>query len=228
MPTLNANRVGKGFGPGSSTFSTARGGNASSVTDNPTGGDQFAIQKFFSAGRGGGTYRFRRIFIHFDTSGISSIPTAATVNVRGHSAGSSADVILVKSTAMSGDGSTALASSEFFSSIDYSAGYMTSAYVNWNTSANNAFPIKPTGRTDIGNNNNFTVAIVEFSSDYSNNATGGSTLDAGVDFSTTIYLDYTLPVTSDITSLNGITRASITSFNTIALANINQINGIDN
>ncbi len=227
MPTLNANRVGKGFGPGSSTFSTARGGNASSVTDNPTDSDQFAILKFFSSGRGGGTYRFRRTFITFDTNGISSAPSDATLNIRGDSAGGTADIIVLKSTAMSGDGSTALAASEFFSSIDYTTAY-SNEVTTWNLSANNAITLNSTALTDIGSNNNFTVALVEYDADAQNTATGGSSVGAGINFGTTIYIDYTAAVTSDITSLNGIARASITSFNTIALASIDQINGIDN
>lgn len=227
MPTLNANRVGNGFGPGSSTFSTARTGNASSVTDNNSGVDANAIQKFFSSGRGGGTYRFRRVFFHFDTSGISSAPSDATLNIRGHSTGNSADIIVLKSTAMSGDGSTALAASEFFSSIDYTTAY-SNEVTTWNLSANNAITLNSTALTDIGSNNNFTVAVVEYDADAQNTATGGSTVSAGVNFGTTIYIDYTAAVTSDITSLNGIARASITSFNTIALASIDQINGIDN
>ncbi len=46
MPTINANRTGSAIGVGSSTFSTARQSNASSVTDNPSSSDANAIQHF--------------------------------------------------------------------------------------------------------------------------------------------------------------------------------------
>ena len=227
MPTLNANRVGEGIGPGSSGFTIARTANASSVADNPTGDDTFAIQHFFSSGRGGGTHKFRRIFIHFDTSGISAAPSAATLNIAGHSAGNDADVIVLKSTAMSGDGSTALAASEFFSSIDYSTAY-SGEVSTWNLSANNAITLNSTALTDIGNNDDFTVAVVEYDSDAQNTSTSDS-VEAGVDYDTTIYIDYTAAAPSgpaNLTSLNGIAKSSITSTNTITLANITSINTV--
>ena len=228
MPTLNANRVGEGEGAGSSNFNTARTGNASSTLDNPTGNDQFAIQHFFSSGRGGGTHKFRRIFIHFDTSGISSAPSAATLNIRGASAGNNADIAVLKSTAMSGDGSTALATTEFFSSIDYSTAY-SGEITTWNLSANNAITLNSTALTDIGNNDDFTVAVVEHDADAQNDNTNTDNVSAGVDYNTTIYIDYTAAAASgpaNLTSLNGIAKASITSANTITLANITSINTI--
>jgi len=225
MPTLNANRVGEGEGSGSSTFSTARTGNAATVADNPSGNDQFAIQHFFSAGRGGGTHKFRRIFIHFDTSGISSAPSAATLNIGGHSAGNDADVVVLKSTAMSGDGSTALAASEFFSSIDYSTAY-SGEVTTWNLSANNAITLNSTALTDIGNNDNFTVAVVEYDSDAQNTATSDS-VSAGVDYSTTIYIDYTAAASGYGHKVSGVASGSIAKVNTVATASIGKINTVD-
>ena len=225
MPTLNANRVGEGEGSGSSTFSTARGGNAAAVADNPSGNDQFAIQHFFSAGRGGGTHKFRRIFIHFDTSGISSAPSAATLNIGGHSAGNDADVVVLKSTAMSGDGSTALAASEFFSSIDYSTAY-SGEVTTWNLSANNAITLNSTALTDIGNNDNFTIAVVEYDSDAQNTATSDS-VEAGVDYNTTIYIDYTAAPSGYGHKVSGVASGSIAKVNTVATASIGKVNTVD-
>ena len=225
MPTLNANRVGEGSGFGSSSFSTARTGNAQSVADNPSGADQFAIQHFFSSGRGGGTHKFRRIFIHFDTSGISAAPSAATLNIKGDSFGNDADIIVLKSTAMSGDGSTALATSEFFSSIDYSTAY-SGEVSTWNTGANNAITLNSTALTDIGNNDNFTVAVVEYDSDAQNTATSDS-VEAGVDYDTTMFIDYTAAVSGYGHSVSGVASASIGKVNTVATANIGKINTVD-
>lgn len=225
MPTLNANRVGEGEGSGSSNFSTARTGNASSVVDNPSGNDQFAIQHFFSSGRGGGTHKFRRIFIHFDTSSISLTPSSATLNIRGHSAGNNADVILLKSTAMSGDGSTALAASEFFSSIDYSTAY-SGEITTWNLSGNNAITLNSTALSDISSNNNFTVAVVEYDSDAQNTATSDS-VSAGVDYDTTIYIDFTAGVSGYGHKVSGVASGSIAKVNTVATANIGKVNTVD-
>jgi len=167
MPTINANRTGFAIGVGSATFSTARESNATVAVDNPTTADTNAISHFFSTGRGGGTHRIRRVFIHFDTSSISAAPQDATLNIQGATR-ISADVIVVKSTAMSGDGSTALATSEFFSSIDYSTAY-SSEVSSWSASAN-SITLNSTALTDIGNNNNFTVAVIEHDSDFQNTA----------------------------------------------------------
>ncbi len=225
MPTLNANRVGEGEGSGSSNFSTARTGNASSVVDNPSGNDQFAIQHFFSSGRGGGTHKFRRIFIHFDTSSISLTPSSATLNIRGHSIGNDADVILLKSTAMSGDGSTALAASEFFSSIDYSTAY-SGEITTWNLSSNNAISLNSTALSDLSSNDNFTVAVVEYDSDAQNTATSDS-VSAGVDYDTAIYIDFTAGVSGYGHKVSGVASGSIAKVNTVATANIGKVNTVD-
>lgn len=225
MPTLNANRVGSGIGIGSSNFTTARSNNANSVTDNPTGNNGFAIQDFFSSGRGGGTHKFNRVFIHFDTSGISLTPSTVTLNIEGETNGA-ADIIVVKSTAMSGDGSTALATSEFFSSIDYSTAY-SSEVTTWSTSGNNAISLNATALNDISSNNNFTVALVEYDSDYLNTS-NTSDIESGIAFGTTIYLDYSVAASgpADISSINTIAASGISSLNTITYTGIEEINTV--
>ena len=224
MPTINANRVGKAIGVGSGTFSTARESNADSVTDNPSTSDGNAIQHFFSSGRGGGTHRLRRTFIHFDTSSVSVAPQDATINIVGNT-NTSADVIVVKSTAMSGDGSTALADSEFFSSIDYSTAY-SSEISSWSTSANN-ITLNSTALTDIGNNDNFTVAVIEHDSDFQNTANTGGTVAAGISFGSTITLSYTAGASGYGHKVSSVASGSIGKVNTVATANIGKVNTVD-
>tara|TARA_A100001391_G_scaffold161099_1_gene119925 strand:+ start:165 stop:845 length:681 start_codon:yes stop_codon:yes gene_type:complete len=226
MPTVNANRVGSAIGVGSGTFSTARESNAETVVDNPTNTDTNTIQHFFDTGRGGGTHKIRRVFIHFDTSGISVAPQDATLNIQG-ATNTSADVIVVKSTAMSGDGSTALAASEFFSSIDYSTAY-SSEVSSWSTSANN-ITLNSTALTDIGNNNNFTVAVIEHDSDFQNTANTSGTVAAGIAYGTTITLTYTAGLTSPgyTHKVSGVASANIKRVNTVDTANIGKINTVD-
>ena len=215
MPTINANRTGSAIGVGSGTFSTARESNADTVVDNPSTSDSNAIQHFFSSGRGGGTHKIRRVFIHFDTSGISVAPQDATINILGN-ANTDADVIVVKSTAMSGDGSTALAASEFFSSIDYSTAY-SSEVSSWSTSANN-ITLNSTALTDIGNNDNFTVAIIEHDSDFQNTANTSGTVAAGVAFGSTITLTYTAVASGYTHKVSGVASANVKKVNTVATA----------
>jgi hypothetical protein len=225
MPTINANRVGGAIGAGSSTFSTARESNANTVTDNPSTSDSNAIQHFFSSGRGGGTHRFRRVFIHFDTSSVSVAPQDATLRLVGHG-DVSADVIAVKSTAMSGDGSTALAASEFFSSIDYSTAY-SSELSSWTNSSTNTITLNSTALTDIGNNDNFTVAIIEHDSDFQDTAIVSGTVASGVAFGSTIILTYTAGASGYSHKVSGVASASISKVNTVATASIGKVNTVD-
>ena len=113
MPTINVNRTGHGQSPASSSFSTARASAAASVTDGLSGDHNV---QFFT----GRSKRFDRVFLHFDTSGITGTVSAAHIDIDG--GGSSVDpndTIMIKSTAFGGDGGTALATSDMFSSLDY-------------------------------------------------------------------------------------------------------------
>tara|TARA_Y100001937_G_scaffold111257_1_gene157688 strand:+ start:309 stop:983 length:675 start_codon:yes stop_codon:yes gene_type:complete len=224
MPTINANRVGSAIGAGSSTFVTARQSSADSVVDNPSGNDANAIQHFFSSGRGGGTHKFRRIFIHFDVSSISATPQDASINITGNSQ-TNADIIVVKSNAMSADGSTALAASEFFSSVAYSFPF-SSEITSWSTGSN-SIPLNSDALNHIGSNDNLTVAIIEHDSDFQNTANTGGTVAAGVAFGTTITLSYTEGVSGYGHKVNGVASGSVGKVNGVATASIGKVNTVD-
>ena len=226
MPTLNTSKTGVGLGQSSTTFATARQ-NGSSVTSNPGGTFSTAIQYTGTSGRGSLTHNIRRTFLYFDTSGLTGTISNTSLNIRGNT-NESADVIVLKSTAFGGDGSSNIVASDFFSTIDFSTAY-SSEYDSWDASGDNDISLNSTANTDIQNNDAFICAIVEHTNDFGNTAaTSAVSRQAGINFGVTITLTYTEAASSNITSLNGIARASITSFNTIALASINQINGIDN
>jgi len=224
MPTINANRTGSAIGAGSSTFSTARQSNAGSVTDNPSSSDANAIQHFFSSGRGGGTHKFRRVFIHFDTSSVSATPQDAVINITG-SSNTSADIIVVKSNAMGADGSTALATSEFFSSIDYTAP-LSSEITSWSTGSN-SISLNATALSLIGSADNLTVVLVEHDSDFQNTAVTSGTVSSGINFATTITLVYTAAASGYGHKVSGVAAASISKVNTVATASIGKVNTVD-
>lgn len=225
MPTINANRLGSAIGAGSSTFSTARQSNADTVTDNPTSSDSNAIQHFFSSGRGGGTHKFRRVFIHFDTSSVSATPQDAVINIAGSGVSNSTGIIAVKSNAMSADGSTALAASEFFSSIDYSS--PLSSEVSLWSSGSNSISLNSTALSLIGSSDNLTVVIVDHDADFQNTAVTSGTVAAGVNFSTTITLSYTAAASGYGHKVSGVAAASISKVNTVATASIGKVNTVD-
>lgn len=224
--TVNVNRAGKANGI-SGTFSTARQ-TASSVNDGLFTSTN-AIQAVFSSGRGGGTFSIVRTFFHFDVSAITGTVSSVTLNVVGNS-NTTSDGIVLKSTAFGGDGGTALSTSDYFSSIDFSTAY-SAEFTTWSTGTN-TISLNSTAESDIQNNNDFTIALVNHQIDFSNNSGGGRsyTFVDGINASNAfnVRLILTEAATSNITSLNTIARASITSFNTIALANIDEINTIDN
>ena len=219
MPTINVNRTGHGQSSASSSFSTARTSAAASVTDGLSGDHNV---QFFT----GRSKRFDRIFLHFDTSGITGTVSAAHIDIDG--GGSSVDpndTIMIKSTAFGGDGGTALATSDMFSSLDYSTAYSTEL-TSWNASTNNEYTLTAAALADIKNNDNFILAIVDHDNDYSNSSST-ATSDVRIDFDTTITLDYTLAATGYTHDVIGVAAASIGKVNTVATASIGKINSVD-
>ena len=226
MPTLNTSKTGVGIGQSSTTFATARQ-NGSSVTSNPGSTFSTAIKYSASSGRGSLTHAFRRTFLYFDTSGLTGTISNTSLNIRGNT-NESADVVVLKSTAFGGNGSSNLTTSDFFQTIDYSTVYGT--YTSWDASGDNDISLSSTANTDIQNNDAFICALVESTHDFNNTASGIATAkEAGINFGVTITLTYTEAAASgpaNLTSLNGIAKASITNVNTITVANITSINTI--
>tara|TARA_R110001592_G_scaffold64118_2_gene196866 strand:- start:3258 stop:3920 length:663 start_codon:yes stop_codon:yes gene_type:complete len=220
MPTINVNRQGLGTGSSNGNFATARSNAAGSVSDGVTGeGDV----QYFNTAR---TKRFKRVFLHFDTSGITGTVTAAHIDING---GSSADAdpndtIMIKSTAFGGDGGTALATSDHFSSLDYSTAYSTEL-TTWST-GNNEYTLTAAALADIKNNDHFTLAVVDKDNDYDNSDTT-ATADITIDFDVTITLDYTLAATGYAHDVAGVASASIGKINTVATANVGKMNTVD-
>lgn len=227
MPTINSNRVGNIIGF-NSNFTTARQ-TANAVSDG-TFSTTDSISYQFSAGRGGGTHRIRRSYIHFDVSSVTGTVSSLTLNLTGNT-NTSSDLIVLKSTAFGGDGGTALSSTDYFTNVDFSTAY-SAEVTSWSTSAN-AITLNSTAESDIQNNNDFIVALVNHNNDFSNSAAGSSTTqNSGLNLSSLsnariIFTETTAAAgPANLTSLNTIAKASITSFNTITLANIDEINTI--
>ena len=218
MATINISRQGHAIGVTNANFNTARGSAASSVTDGITGD---ALVQYFHSGRG---KRFQRVFLYFDTSGITGTLSAAHIDVKGGGvSGDPNDTIMIKSTAFGGDGGTALATSDFFLSLDYSTAYSTEL-TSFSTSGNNEYTLTAAALADIKNNDHFTLAIVEHDSDYTN-SDQTNVSDVTIDFDTTITLDYTL-ATGYGHTVNGVASANIGKVNGVATASISKVNGV--
>ncbi len=220
MATINANRQGAGTGISNGTFATARSNAASSVTDGITGE---ADVQYFATGR---TKRFKRVFLHFDTSGITGTVTAAHIDINGGVVADADpnDTIMIKSTAFGGDGGTALATSDHFSSLDYSTAY-SDELTTWST-GNNEYTLTAAALADIKNNDHFTLAIIDNDNDYANSNTT-ATADITIDFDVTITLDYTESASGYTHDVNGLAAASIGKVTSVATASIGKINSVD-
>ena len=226
MPTINAGRVGFIRGTPGSNYNTAKTANGSTATDSPTGNVQTAIMAFFASGRGGGTFLFQRTYLYFDTSGITTLPSSATLKITGVTSNSSNVIVADGNNAFGGDGNTALSTSDF-NEVDIGGSPVAySGQTSWNTSLN-SIALNSTALSNIRSQSNTIFCVLNNSNDFGSTTTT-STVTAGIAFGTTIQLEFTLPSTSDIDSLNGVTRASISSFNAVALASIDKINGVDN
>ena len=226
MATIDASKAGYIIGRASATFSTSRQ-NGSSVVSAPTNNQTISISYTATSGRGSLTHAIRRTFLYFDTSGLTGTISDASLNIEG-ATNHAIDVAVFKSTAFGGDGGTALATSDFFSTIDFSTTYF--AGQDWVPTTNN-LSLNSTANTDIQNNNAFICALVEKQKDGGNvAATSATSRQASIDFGTTITLTFTeagaASGPANLTSYNGIAKASITNINGIAIANITSINGI--
>lgn len=223
MPTINVNRQGTATGTVSSNFNSARTSAAASVNDGDTSSSTH-VQYFHSAGRGGLTKRFKRTFLHFNTSSITGTLSAAHIDIDGGGAsGDPNDTIMIKSTAFGGNGGTALSTSDFYSSLDYSTPYSTEL-TSWST-GNNEYTLTAAALADIRSNNNFTLAIIEHDSDYAN-SDQANVSDISINLGATITLDYTLAPLAYSNNVNGVASANIGEVIGVATANIEKVIGI--
>tara|TARA_R100001377_G_scaffold8735_1_gene4526 strand:+ start:815 stop:1477 length:663 start_codon:yes stop_codon:yes gene_type:complete len=220
MATINVNRQGSGTGIANGTFVTARSNAASAVSDGASG--TFVVQYFK-----GRTKRFKRAFLHFDTSGITGTLSEAHIDINGSSVLHSDpnDTIMVKSTAFGDDGGTALSTADHFGSVIYSTAY-SKELTTWST-GNNEYILTAAALADIKNNDHFTLAVIDHDNDYAN-SDATATSDIGIDFNTTITLDFTFVAASGYThDVNGVAAASIGKVSSVATASIGKINSVD-
>ena len=226
MGTISLNRGG--FLNGATASNVSDAGNATSssiVNDNNSSAQANAIQYFKSSGRGGGTFRFTRTFLHFDTSSVSggsnfvlNIPgqTNAEANVKGiiHSAGSSNGSAIVSAD---------------FDNINHNTVYFASTA--WSTGSN-AISLNATAATQIINNNDFNIAIlgIEDDGDYGEDPLGeeDGDIDRGINFGGTINITFTDPAPSGYGHKTlTVAAASISKVSTVATASIGKINTVD-
>ena len=228
MPTISAGKLQAGTGQAVADFFIARTANAASVDTTPSGNSANIVQYFKSSGRGGGTIRFKRVFVYFDTSGISSDVASATIRVTGYSGASSAtaDTLFVISTAFGTDGSSNLTTAEF-NDIDYTKS--RTAVINaasYDADGTNDYTVNADGLTQIRDSNALILALIEEDADLNNTEGSDAARGIPVNMSTNFTLNVTLASTGYSNDVIGLASANIGEVNAVATANIGEINGL--
>ena len=156
MGTLASNRKGFITGTSQTNYASALNVATGTATDSATG-NQNCIQYFKSSGRGGGTFRFIRTFIHFNTTNLTQ---ASSISLQLTSAGgsdsSNFNVTAIKHSAGSSNGSQI--SDSDFNNIDRNTAY--SAATSFASSGTITFTLNAAAAEQINNNNDFNVALL--------------------------------------------------------------------
>ena len=226
MPTISAGKLQAGTGVTVADFNIARTANAASVDTTPSGNSANIVQYFKSSGRGGGTIRFKRVFVYFDTSGISSDVASATIRVTGYSGASSAtaDTLFVISTAFGTDGSSNLTTAEF-NDIDYTKS--RTAVINaasYDADGTNDYTVNADGLTQIRDSNALILALIEEDADLNN--TEGSDAARGIPINMSVNFTLTYTLAGYGNNVIGVASANIAKVNGVATADISKIIGI--
>ena len=224
MGTLASNRKGFIVGASSGSYSAALNGTTGTANDSATG-VQSAIQYFKSTGRGGGTFRFIRTFIHFDTSGISggsNFQLQLTSSGANGSPSSLSNTTAIKHTAGSSNGGE-LANADF-NNIDRSTTY--SSATSFGSSGTVTFSLNATAATQITGNNDFNVALLlshDAAEEEEDMLEESGDVTNQINFSSAINLVYTDPVSGYGNDVAGLASASISKVVDLATASINKI-----
>jgi len=227
MGTLASNRKGFITGTSQTNYASALNVATGTATDSATG-NQNCIQYFKSSGRGGGTFRFIRTFIHFNTTNLTE---ASSISLQLTSAGgsdsSNFNVTAIKHSAGSSNGS-AIGNADF-NNIDRNTAY--SSATEYASSGTITFTLNAAAAEQINNNNDFNVALlltVDATQSEEDPLESDGDITNAIAFSSAINLVYTEPAASGYNhKVNTIAATSIGKVNTVATANIGKINTVD-
>jgi len=229
MGTLASNRKGFITGASSPNYATALNATNGTASDQASN-SQNAMQYFKSTGRGGGTFRFIRTFIHFDTSGISggsSFQLTLTSTGANGNPSSNSNVRAIKHTAGSGTGGE-LANADF-NNIDRNTTY--SADTSYASSGTITISLNAAAATEIIGENDFNVAILlthDAAQTEEDPLESSGDITNSINFGNAINLTYTDPASEGYThKVVSVAAASIGKVNTVATASIGKINTVD-
>lgn len=225
MGTLASNRKGFIVGASSGNYAEALSQATGTANDSHTS-NATALQYFRSSGRGGGTFRFIRTFLHFNTSGISG---GSDFSVQLTSGGANSTVAFCKVTAVKhtagGSNGGELANSDFNNVVENEA---YSSSTTFNSSGTVEIGLNAAAVSQIVNNNDFNVAILLTLDLPAGLEEDPLSSDGDVSniiaFGSAINLVYTDAASGYTHKVNNLAAASIGKVNTLATASIDKIN----
>ncbi len=225
MGTLASNRKGFITGASSGSYSDALVGTTGIASDSHTS-SVTSLQYFKSTGRGGGTYRFIRTFIHFDTSGISggsSFQLQLTSSGANGSPASLSNTTAIKHSAGGSNGGE-LANADF-NNIDRNTAY--SSATSFGSSGTVTFSLNAAAATQIINEDDFNVALLlshDAAAEEEDMLESSGDVSNGIAFGSAINLVYTDPTSGYGNAVAGLASASISKVVEVETGNIAKIN----
>lgn len=239
MPEILASVKDASVSISNTNFSTARDATSGTSFQNAAATATSAIRCAKTSFRGSTSFFISRAFFEFDTSGISTTPSAATLKLYGQT-NTSADFFVVKSTVA--DGAT-IQFAEFDSIDGWSAGADNSSNVtkyssevtSWSTGAYNNITLNSTALSDMANNDTLKICLIEADFDLTNTAPSDTTARAtGMSFANDgegnirdPKIDYTEGTAGYGHEVISVAAGSIGKVKSVATANIGKINTVD-
>ena len=230
-----------------SSSSNPREASSGSVSNLSGANDKGVFRAASTSGRQSLTHHFTRSFFWFDTSGVTDC-TSVSLELYGFSStiDSGESIVVMKSDAFHGDGSTALASTDFNNIVNWDgASSMVSAskysaapsinMASWVDGAYNSIPLGSGANNDINNNDYIIICCVSYKYDYlkvapvaSGFGSGALTNNVGCNHSgTTRRPRLSITHSSALGKVNTVLFGDIGKVNTVASANIGKINTVD-
>ena len=237
-----------------SSLAGARHATSGSVITLSGGSNRGVWEAKSTSGRASLTRTFTRSYFWFDTSGVTDC-TAVSLELVGFSStiDSGESIVVMKSDAFGGDGTSALASTDFNNIVGwdgssdmsgatkYSAAPTLNLASGWSASSYNSIPLGSGAQNDINNNNYIIICCVSYKYDYlkadptdtSGLSTAALANNLGCYHSPSSgdsrrpRLNITHTATPDWGKVNSTTYANIKLINTTSKSNIEKIINVD-
>ncbi len=200
------------------------GGKSHTFTDTNNG--TAVRSRTFNAGSATGIFR---TFMEFDTTTLTTLPTSATLNIKGYGTSTTnTDIIVIEGTQTTYDGNT------FDDFTGFQAGWnnthvtaYSAEHTTWNDSAYNAIQLNAAALTEMTDEDVIRVCIMTYDYDYlDSQPADGTDISIGMVFKGAGELPYIETIGGYGNNIMGVSSGNISKVNGIAIGNISKVNGI--